>query len=32
MYTDDRPWVPEDTIDRFGDGGTGGQRFRSFAT
>lgn len=25
---DDRPWVPEDTIEKVGDGGRDGQSFR----
>lgn len=24
-FTDDRPWLPEDTIERFRDGGKGGR-------
>lgn len=30
MYTDDGPWVPEDTIDRFGDGGQGWSEIQAF--
>lgn len=29
-FTDDRRWVPEDTMERFGDGGRGDQSFKHF--